>query len=160
MATAEPAWDDRRVSRPANIGVGRLFVGDLIIVGLLLREARNRTVRRVYGVSPEDATLLVSVTGGSAARSARASARKALHKRPNAGDTAIAAAVGREIAADIAGVRSRDVPFFGALIGFSLLERATGPTLRGTLHGARGAVRFVAASPRMLRSVLDGRYGS
>jgi hypothetical protein len=160
MAAAHLGWNDRLVSSTTDLGVGRLFLGDLIIVALLLKEARNRTLRRVYGVSAEDAALLASVTGGSMARSVRAGAGKALHARPSGGDTAIGVAVGREIAMEIAGVRSRDLPFFGALLGFSLLERASGPTLRGTVHGARGAVRMVAATPRMLRSALDGRYGS
>src|SRR4051794_11853593 len=136
MAAAHIGWDDRLVTSTADLGVGRLFVGDLIIVALLLKEARNRTLKRLYGVSAEDAALLGSVTGGSVARSVRAGAGKALHTRPSGADTAIGVAVGREIAMEIAGVRSRDLPFFGALLGFSLLERAAGPTLRGTVHGA------------------------
>ena len=50
-ARATRACDDRRsaMNDSTNLGVGRQFLRDLIIVVLLLREVRNRVVARLFG---------------------------------------------------------------------------------------------------------------
>ena len=142
-----------------NLGVGRLFLGDLIIAVLLLREVRHRVVARLFGVPKEDAALLTSIVGGRAASSALDSVVRVLHARPAAADVAIGAAVVREAAYTLAGEQSRDAPFLGLAVGLSMLDRNFGPMVRASYHGARSAGQAVEAWQHKFRDALHAYYG-
>ncbi|MGZ4233845.1 MAG: hypothetical protein ACXVVQ_20790 [Solirubrobacteraceae bacterium] len=142
-----------------NLGVGRLFLRDLIVVVLLLREVRDRVVARLFGVPKEDAAVLTFIAGGRAADSVHDSAVRVLHTRPAAADVAIGAAVVREAAYTLAGEQSRDVPALGLVVGLSVLDRTYRPMLRATYHGVREASHAVERWPHRFRLALDRYYG-
>src|SRR5690242_17666562 len=124
------------MSGTTKLSEGRIFLGDVIIWSLLLREARNRIIGRLFGVPKEDAALLTAVRAGSLAAGSYARAAAVRPPQPPAAaNLAIGAAVGREIAREIAGDQSKDIPFFGALMALSVLDQTAGPTLRRTARG-------------------------
>jgi hypothetical protein len=132
----------------------RLLRTDLRVAHLLMKEARDRTVTRVFGVSREDSFLVTMIALGIAAQ--------VLHKRvaqvvnapavPAFGDAAIGAGVLRASARRITGAASPHSPALDALLLTALAGAVLGPPLRA-------AVRGVKASSHRVRVDFDHRYG-
>lgn len=132
----------------------RLRVADARVASLLLGDARNRAVARVFGVSSDRALLLSVVALGTAAVALNAKVQKAL--RGPGGPTAADAALGiislKEVVYRIAGTDSRETPLLGTLILIAVIEAAFGPA-------RRGSVRAIRTSSHALRTAFDNRLG-
>ena len=142
-----------------NIGAGRLLVGDAIIAFLLLNEARNRIVERVYGVSREDSNVLTMFALGSLGDGLHGGAARVrgVPARLSVADPGIGAAALKETAHLVAGETSRATPFFGALLAFAVLARAFFPMLRGSIRGVRASFRGVIGGSRRFLAFLGGQ---
>ena len=131
--------------------VARMVFVDVGVRSLLAGEARRRAVTRVFGVPPEDQSLLVTlillgvagtVVGGLAPRP---------WPRPSRTHAAVGGTLLNTTLRGIAGPPSATVPLAGGLIAFALVSHSLRPTLAG-------AVRDVRALAHGIGSAFSARY--
>ena len=116
--------------------VARMLFVDVGVRSLLLGEARRRAVTRVFGVPPNDQSLLVTmILLGAAGTVVRGLAPSLA--RPSRTDAAMGGMVATTALRGIAGAPSATVPLAGGLIAFALLSRSLRPGLAGGLHEVR-----------------------
>ena len=137
------------VDRDPKLRGARLAVIDARVVILLLDEARNRVIARVFGV-PKENSLLVTIIGlGALAEALRGSAGKLQVKADwKLDDAVIATAVTHEALHAISGNRYRNVRFFGALVALAVLDKSFRPAVSRSF-------RAVSASERRVRRGLE-----
>jgi hypothetical protein len=144
--------------RGGSISGARLLISDWGMVYLLLREARNRAVQQVFGVTERELSFLVAMLAlGALMRGASARAERIPKpSRVSLPDAMIGAALVKETVYGIGGDTSRDSEFFASLIGFALIGAALRPVARSSVHGVRRAthtarVEFVRRYGQVLR---------
>jgi len=124
---------------PQNFGTGRLFLADSRLAFAFANHLRHLALRRVFGVSREQANVLtfVLLAGGAEAAylGARTVARAPL--RVTGADAALGGAMLRESVFGLAGPASRDTPRFGTLIALGLLGGLAAPGVRRAMSSAR-----------------------
>lgn len=133
----------------------RLLVSDLTTVGLLLNEARYRTMERVLGIPRADANVVTAVfllvlTAASHERAAKALTTPP--KGPSATDWALGAGVAREALHGIAGPSFDREPLFGALIVLAALGHISRPVVSKSMNVVKGKTH-------QARVAFDHRYG-
>ncbi len=147
--TAAPptaAASPRHVGDPRAL---RVFVADVRLTAAALNELRQMALRRVFGVSRQQADALTFVLALTAADATLRTARRVRYApRPSGGDAAMGGFLLREAALGIAGPGAREFPFAGALLAGAMLGGIALPELRRAAHGLREAERRVRG-PRM-----------
>jgi hypothetical protein len=132
-------------------GATLLFV-DMRVQSLLMRQARQGAVTRVFGVPPADQSLLATMILVGAV----AAVLKELTPRPWPHATGAEARIGTSLVnvafRGIAGAPSRNVPLAGGLIAFALLLHSVRPAVAGS-------AREIRALTREVRGALGARYG-
>src|SRR6188472_3276311 len=109
--------------------VARMLFVDVGVRSLLAGEARRRAVTRVFGIPPDEQSLLVTLTLlGAAGAVARGLAPGSL-PRPSRLQAAVGATVLNTTLRGIAGAPSATVPAAGGLIAFALLAHSLRPTV-------------------------------
>lgn len=128
---------------------------DARVAILLLDEARNRLVLRVFGI-PKDKSLLVTLVGiGALLEALRGSAGKLQVKADwKLDDAVIGTALTNEVLHAVSGGRYRNVRFFGALVALAVLEKSFRPAVRGSFRAARASERKAQAGLRSLNRVI------
>ena len=117
--------------------VARMLFVDVGVRSLLMGEARRRAVTRVFGVAPEDQSLLVTlILLGAAGTVARGLAPRQL-PRPSRTQAAVGGTLANTALRGIAGAPSATVPFAGGLIAFALLSHSLRPAVAGAIHEVR-----------------------
>jgi hypothetical protein len=115
----------------------RMLLVDVGVRSLLIGEARRRAVTRVFGVPPDDQSLLVTlILLGAVARVARGLAPRQF-PRPSRTHVAVGGTLMNATLRGIAGAPSAGVPFAGGLIAVAVLSRSLRPAVAGTLHEVR-----------------------
>jgi hypothetical protein len=118
-------------------GVARMLFVDVGVRSLLIGEARRRAVTRVFGIPPEDQSLLVTlILLGAAGTVARGLAPGPL-PRPSRTHAAVGGTLVNTTLRGIAGPPSATVPLAGGLIAFALLSHSLRPTVAGAIHEVR-----------------------
>lgn len=114
----------------------RLLAADLTTVGMLLNEARYRSMQRAFGLSREQANLATVVLLLGVTAAARETAIKAVRAPggPTVPDLALAMGVTREALEGIAGPSFDKVPLFGTLITLAALAHISRPVVSRTTH--------------------------
>jgi hypothetical protein len=132
-------------------GAQLLFI-DVGLRSLLLREARHRVIRRVFGVAQGDQSVLVTMLllGAGAAVLRDLMPRPWPH--PSRGDAAIAGSLANATFRGLAGAPSQTMPVAGGLIAFAILSRSLRPAVAGSAEEARALARAV-------RATFGARYG-
>jgi hypothetical protein len=130
-----------------DFGAGRLFVSDARLAFGALNYARYETLRRVFGVSREEANLLTFVLAVGGTDAGLRGARRAVRvtRKLSRADSAIGGFVLRGAVLGITGQGSRDVaPLFGTLLAAAMLAglflpglRRAAVSLRATEHRVR-----------------------
>lgn len=141
-------------NRDQNFGGARLLFSDVRVAFLLLDEARDRVLARLFGV-PRDKSFLVTISAlGTVAEAVHGKAARVLRVPggPSVGDTVLGAAVLKESMHGIAGAWSRDTPFFGTLVAIAVLGASFRPALGASFRG-------IKASSHRARAGFDHRYG-
>jgi hypothetical protein len=132
----------------------RLLTSDLTTLALLLNEGRYRTMKRVFGLSREQANLATMVLLLGVTAATRESAIKALKAPggPTVPDVAIAMGISREALHAVAGRSFDKAPLFGTLITLAALAHISRPVVSRTTH---------AIHTRTHRALLgfEHRYG-
>ena len=132
------------MSETEDIGARMLFV-DVGVRSLLIGEARRRAVTRVFGVPPEEQSLLVTLILLGAAGAVVRGLAPAL-PRPSRMDAAVGATVVNTALRGIAGAPSATVPLAGGLIAFALLSHSLRPTVAGAIHEVRAFAHGIGAA--------------
>jgi hypothetical protein len=131
-------------------GVGLLAV-DVGVRSLLIGEARQRAVTRLFGVSARDQSLLVTmILMGAVGTALRGLAPRP--PSPSGADAAIGGALVNATLRGVAGVPSRTVPLAGALIAVGVLSHSLRPAVVGS-------AREVQALAHHVRAAFGSRYG-
>jgi hypothetical protein len=135
-------------------GGARLLRTDVRVAHLLASEARNRSVARLFGVSPDDALLVTIIALAMAAQAIheRAARTLAAPGAPSFGDAVIASGLLRQSAQRIQGTPSTESPALDALVLTAFVAALAIPSVRATL-------RWVRASTHRFRVDFDHRYG-
>jgi hypothetical protein len=143
------------IGEPDDFGAGSLFLADSRLAWLLLNHARYAILRRMFGVSRDQANLLTFVLALGGAETAYLTARRIVHTPLHAEDTdvGIAAFALREAAMSVAGPSARTVPGFAPLV---VLGVAGGLALPGLRHAARN----LRASEQRVRLRRGRRYSA
>jgi hypothetical protein len=120
-----------------TVSAERAFFYDVRLVLAVLNQARYPLLRRVFGVSRDQANLLTFVLALGAANVTYDALRRFIrHPWPFDGpDTIMGAAVVREAGFGIAGPKVAQAHVFGALIAFAAMKGLTLPEVRRALHG-------------------------
>ena len=134
-----------------DIGVARMVSVDVGVRSLLMGEARRRAVARMFGVPPEDQSLLVTMILLGAAGSAVRGFAPRPWPRPSRTHAAVGGSLMNAMLRGIAGGPSEKVPFAGGLIAFALLSHSLRPALAGS-------AREVRALAHGIGSALGARY--
>ena len=116
--------------------VARMLFVDVGVRSLLLGEARRRAVTRVFGVAPEDQTLLVTLILVGAAGTVARGLAPAL-PRPSRMHAAVGGTVANTALRGIAGAPAATVPLAGGLIAFALLSHSLRPAVAGAIREVR-----------------------
>ena len=130
--------------------VARTLFVDVGVRSLLIGEARRRAVTRVFGVPPNDQSLLVTMILLGAAGTVVRGLAPSL-PRPSGSDAAVGGMAAGAALRGIAGAPSATVPLAGGLIAFALLSRSLRPAVAEGVHGARALAHGI-------RSAFDVRY--
>jgi hypothetical protein len=132
-------------------GATLLFV-DMRIRSLMMRQARQGAVTRVFGVPRPDQSFLATMILIGAV----AAVLRDLTPRPwphaTSADARIGASVLNVAFRGIAGAPSRNMPLAGGLIAAALLSHSVRPAVAGS-------VREVRALTREFRAAFGARYG-
>jgi hypothetical protein len=130
--------------------VATMVVVDVGVRSLLLGEARRRAVTRVFGVPPDDQSLLVTlILLGAAGTVVRGLAPPL--PRPSRMHAAAGGAVLNTAFRGIAGPPSATMPLAGGLVAFALLSHSLRPAVTGALHEVR-------AMGHAIKSAFGVRY--
>jgi hypothetical protein len=117
--------------------VARTLFVDVGVRSLLIGEARRRAVTRVFGVPPNEQSLLVTlILLGAVGTVARGLAPRQF-PRPNRTSAAVGGTLMNSTLRGIAGAPSAGVPFAGVLIAVAVLSRSLRPAVAGALHETR-----------------------
>jgi hypothetical protein len=119
-----------------GIGGARLLAADIRYRSLLMRHARQGALTRVFGVSAEDQSFLVTLLLAGAAGTA---VRGFLPRWPHVSgaDAEIGGSLLNATFRGIAGGPSGSMPIAGALMAFALLAHAFRPAVAGSAHEVR-----------------------
>jgi hypothetical protein len=131
-------------------GAGLLFV-DVGVRSLLMAEARQRAVTRVFGVPRGDQSFLATmILIGAVGTVLRGFAPRP--PRPSGADASIGGALLNATLRGLAGAPSRTVPLAGALIAVGVLSHSLRPAVAGS-------AREVHALAGEVRAAFGSRYG-
>ena len=125
--------------------VARMLFVDVGVRSLLLGEARRRAVTRVFGVPPNDQSLLVTMILLGAAGTVVRGLAPSL-PRPSGSDAAVGGMVASAALRGVAGAPSATVPLAGGLIAFALLSRSLRPGLAGAVHEVRALAHGIGSA--------------
>ena len=151
-ATAGPAGSGG-LTAGGEFGTGRLILADSRLAFHVVNQLRHLALRRMFGVSREQANLLTFVLAAGAADAAYLAARHAV-RAPlglSGTDAALGGLVLRESALGLAGPASRGAPWFGTLLAFAVLRGVVRPGMRRAVGSAR-------ATEQRLRQQRISRY--
>lgn len=142
-----------------RVSAERAFVSDARLALTVLNELRYPALRRMFGVSREQANLLTFVLALMAARGSYDLARQVLRIRwPLSGpDTAIVGVLVREAGFAMAGPKAREVQLGGALIAFAAVGGLTLPGLRRALRGLHELEQRVREQRRRIYGSAQAR---
>ena len=138
-----------------DFGAGQLFLADSRLAFAVLNHVRVRTLRRVFGISREDANLLTLVlllTGTGTALTTAGRVVKA-PLRISRMDAAIGGFAMREAAMGASGPAAAEISPFATLMAIALLGGLAVPTLRRSLRRMR-------AIEHRVRSLRERQYAS
>ena len=142
-------------NKRSDFGAGELFLADSRLAFIVLNEVRYRTLRRVFGVSREQANLLTFALAfvgfHGAVNVAGRVVQAPLHI--SGADLAIGGFVGREGAIGVAGPNAAAVSPFATLMTIGILGGLAFPALRRT-------ARRMRAAEQRLRSLREGQYAN
>ena len=146
--------DGSKSGRREEVSGARLLLSDIRVVVLLANEARYRTMEGVLGVPRDQANLVTLVALGTLLEAAHAKTEQLLKAPgpPTRADAALGAAVLKEMLYGLGGSSSRDTPVFGTLVMVGLLGGVSGPAVRRSVRGVRGA-------SHRIRHSFNHRYG-
>jgi hypothetical protein len=132
-------------------GATLLFI-DMRVRSLMMRQARQGAVTRVFGVPRADQSFLATMI----LLGAVAAVLKDLTPRPWPHATGAEARIGASLVnvafRGIAGAPSRNMPLAGGLIAFALLSHSIRPAVAGS-------AREIRALTRGVRGAFGARYG-
>jgi hypothetical protein len=130
----------------------QLLFRDVGVRSLLLREARHRAVRRVFGVPLSEQSVLVTVLLLGAWATVLRDLMPRPWPHPSRADAAIGGALVNATFRGLAGVPSQTMPLAGGLIAVAILSRSLRPAVAGSAREARALAREV-------RTAFGARYG-
>jgi hypothetical protein len=133
------------MSATDEASVARMVVADVGVRSLLLGEARRRAVTRVFGVPPDDQSLLVTLILLGAAGTVLRGLAPAL-PRPSRTHAAVGGTVLNTTLRGIAGAPSATVPLAGGLIAFALLSHSLRPAVAGAVHEVRSLAHEIGSA--------------
>jgi len=151
-ATAGPTASGG-LTAAGGFGTGRLVLADSRLAFHMANHLRHLVLRRMFGVSREQANLLTFVLAAGAADATYLAARHAV-RAPlglNGTDAALGGLVLRESALGFAGPAGRAAPWFGTLLAFAVLRGVVHPRMRRAVGSAR-------ATEQRLRQQRISRY--
>jgi len=139
VATSGPDTLADHPALPQTFGTGRLFLADSRLAFAFMHHIRYLALRRVFGVSREQANVLTFVLLAGGAEAAYLGARTAVRAplRVTGADAAMGGAVLRESMFGLAGPASREAPMFGTLLALGLLGGLAAPRMRRAMGTAR-----------------------
>jgi hypothetical protein len=139
----------------SDFGVGELFLADSRLAFMVLNEARHRTLRRIFGVSREQANLLTFAVAFTGFHGAANVAGRVVHApfQISGADLAIGGFLGREGAIGVAGPNAAAVSPFATLLTIGIFGGLAYPALRRT-------ARRMRAAERRLRSLRESQYAT
>jgi hypothetical protein len=126
-------------------------LADMRVRSLLVREARRRTITRVFGIPAEEQSVLVTVLLLGAVGTALRGMVPGHMPHPHGADAAIGGAIVNTALRGVAGVPSGTVPFAGALIALAMVAHAVRPATAASM-------REVHRLPHELEAVLGIRH--
>jgi hypothetical protein len=127
--------------------VARMLLVEVGVRSLLMGEARRRAVTRVFGVPPEDQSLIVTmILLGAAGTVVRGLAPALPRLHPSRTDAAMGGVVANAAVRGIAGAPSATVPLAGGLIVFALLARSWRPAVAGAVHEVRALAHGIESA--------------
>jgi hypothetical protein len=138
-----------------TVSAERAFVSDVRLVLAVLNQARYPLLRRVFGVSRDQANLLTFVLALSVTSATYDALRRFIrHPWPLDGpETAMAAAVVREAGFGIGGPKIGQAHVFGALIALAAMKGLTLPEVRRALHGLHVAEQRIGEQRKRIYGV-------
>jgi len=141
-------------SRDGYFSGTKLLVSDARIMLLLLREARNRTCERVFGVSRDDSAIVTLIAVATLAHAVHGKVHDVVSApgMPGWNDTLLGAGALKEAVHVLAGDFSRETPVLPALIVAAVIAHHLRPWARVSLHDVR-------AISHRVRLDFDHRYG-
>ena len=125
--------------------VARMLFVDVAVRSALIGEARRRAVTRVFGVPPNDQSLLVTMILLGAAGTVVRGLAPSL-PRPSRTDAAVGGTVANTALRGIAGAPAATVPFAGGLIAFALLSHSLRPAVAGAVHEVRAFAHGIGSA--------------
>ena len=139
----------------AELRTGRLFLADSRLAFAFANHLRYLALRRVFGVSREQANVLTAVLLAGGAEAAYLGARTVVRAplRVTGADAALGGAMLRESMFGMAGPASRETPMFGALLALGLLGGLAAPRIRRAMSRAR-------ATEQRLRRARISQYAA
>src|ERR1700748_3018923 len=117
------------MATPVEFGARRLFLADARLAALVLNHARYLALRRVFGVSRDQANVLTAVLALGTADAAYLAARRVV-RAPRAltpTQAGAGALLFREAVLGVSGPESRAVPLFAACVTIALVGRRAVP---------------------------------
>jgi hypothetical protein len=123
------------------------------IAYILLKEARCRTLERVFGVPRDQQFLLTLVLLGMAGRTVAIRSQRALNLvpgRPSRNGLLIGSSMLDEAAHMLAGDATPDTPLVGSMVAFALLAALIRPSVRDVRAAARSARAELARIPQFV----------
>jgi hypothetical protein len=125
--------------------VAKMLFVDVGVRSLLAGEARRRAVTRLFGVPPQDQSLLVTLIVLGAAGSAIRGFAPRL-PRPSGTQAAFGGTLLNTALRGIAGPPAATVPLAGGLIALAVVSHALRPTVVGAVHDARAMAHAVGSA--------------
>jgi len=120
-----------------DLGPGGLLFVDVKIRSALIAEGRRRAVTRLFGISRDDQSWLVTtILFGAGAMVARDAVAGRL-RRPSGSDMAMGGALLNAMGRGLAGAPSSGMPLAGGLIALAVLSRAIGPAVAESARGVK-----------------------
>jgi hypothetical protein len=138
-----------------GFGAGELFLADSRLAFVVLNELRYRAMRRVFGVSREQANLLTFAVALVGFEGAVTTAGRVIRAplQISRMDVAMGGFMGREAAIGVAGPSAAEVSPFATLMTIAVVGGLALPTLRRT-------ARRLRAAERRLRTLRESQYAN
>ena len=127
------------VAPASDVAAARVFLADSRLALTILNEGRHLALRRMFGVSRQEANALTFVVALAAADGTMRTARRVAHVAPSPADTAIGGFLVREAALGVAGPGARAFPFAATLLAGAMMAGVALPELRRAVRGIRAA---------------------